>query len=322
MKKFILTVTYFFLPILILSMPLDYFFSKQLSESSKFAGGENLVWNDIYDGKINDDIFIYGSSRAWVHISPQILEEKLGRTAYNFGFDGQNFKIQNLVHQEVMRYNSKPNYIIYSLDIFTFERKDEIYNNNQFLPYMFMNDNLRSYLSSYNGHSYYDYYLPMIRYAGKSHVIQQALKFSNNKAIGPFRIKGYKGQDALWNDDLKKAKEKQSNLVIKIDSELVEDFKVFLDKCESDNIKVIFVYTPEYFEGQNFVSNRGEIISLYKKISENRQIPFIDYSDDILSTQKEYFYNSSHLNKKGSELFTKKLSEDLINTNLLKLQNQ
>tara|TARA_R100000935_G_scaffold14097_1_gene28401 strand:- start:165 stop:1124 length:960 start_codon:yes stop_codon:yes gene_type:complete len=319
MKKFILTVNYFFLPILILSVPLDYFFSKQLSESTKFAGGENLVWNDIYNGKINDDIFIYGSSRAWVHISPQILEEKLGRTAYNFGFDGQNFDIQNLVHQEVLRYNSKPKYIIYSLDVFTFMRKDEIHNNIQFLPYMFMNGNLRSYLSSYNGHSYYDYYLPMIRYAGKSQVIQQALKFSNNRdSVRPFRLKGYRGKEALWNDDLKKAKEKQSNLVIKIDSELVEDFKVFLDKCESDNIKVIFVYTPEYFEGQNFVSNRSEIISLYKKIAENRQIPFIDYSDDILSTQREYFYNSSHLNKKGAELFTKKLSEDLINTNLLK----
>ncbi|MGM0933393.1 MAG: hypothetical protein ACQEWD_08110 [Bacteroidota bacterium] len=95
MKKFILTVIYFCLPIFILSVPLDYFLSNKLSELNKFAGGENLVWNDIYNGKIDDEIFIYGLFRAWVHISPQILEEKLGRTAYNFGFDGQNFDILN-----------------------------------------------------------------------------------------------------------------------------------------------------------------------------------------------------------------------------------
>ncbi|MGM0933392.1 MAG: hypothetical protein ACQEWD_08105 [Bacteroidota bacterium] len=81
---------------------------------------------------------------------------------------------------------------------------------------------------------------------------------------------------AEWNDDLKKAKRNKSNLVIKIDPKLVEDFKVFLDECENNNIEVVFVYTPQYIEGQDFVSNRNEIKSLYKEISKNRRIPFFD----------------------------------------------
>lgn len=316
MKKFIMTLVYFCLPIIILSIPVDYLLSNKLKELNNFSGGENLVWNDIYKGKIDDEIFIYGSSRAWVHIDPQLLEEKLGRTAYNFGVDGQNFHIQNLINQELMTYNSKSKYIIYSLDIFTLRKNDGIYHNIQFLPYMFMNNNLHNYLSSYTGHSYFDYYLPMIRYAGKGKVIQEALKFSiSNDTSRPLRVKGYRGKEAVWNDDLKKAKASTDKFMITIDSSLTAKFNLFLDECKRQDIIVILVYTPEYIEGQNFVVNRAKIISLYEEIAKKNNLFFLDYSNDTISKQRKYFYNSSHLNKTGAELFTNKLIKDLKKTN-------
>jgi hypothetical protein len=74
---------------------------------------------------------------------------------------------------------------------------------------------------------------------------------------------------------------------------------------------LIFVYTPEYIEGQKYVSNRAQIMGLYKKYSKQYQIPFYDFSNDSISYQKKYFYNVSHLNRLGSELFTAQLIDTL-----------
>jgi hypothetical protein len=39
---------------------------------------------------------------------------------------------------------------------------------------------------------------------------------------------------------------------------------------------------------------------------------FLDYSSDTICNNKKLFYNSQHLNSKGSEIFTKKLAKDLL----------
>lgn len=77
----------------------------------------------------------------------------------------------------------------------------------------------------------------------------------------------------------------------------------------------LYLFTPEYIEGQAFVAGRDEIITLYEEIAKKRDILFLNYSDDQICKQKKYFYNASHLNKNGAELFTNKLIKDLIKTN-------
>lgn len=89
-------------------------------------------------------------------------------------------------------------------------------------------------------------------------------------------------------------------------------FDTFLQECKNNNIKVTLVYTPEHIEGQNFISNRKEVIDLYKNFAEKYNLRFLDYSADSICLKKMYFYNTTHLNKKGSELFTKKLAQDLL----------
>ena len=102
---------------------------------------------------------------------------------------------------------------------------------------------------------------------------------------------------------------------MEIDLASVNRFNSFLTDCETNNIQVIFVYTPAYIEGQKFVTNRNEIISLFQEIAIKHNILFLNYSDNSISKQKKYFYNALHLNKTGAELFTNELIKDLIRTN-------
>lgn len=310
MKKFIQQILLFLLPIVLISFYADYYISTNLKKSNLYAEKEYSTWNAIIDGKINSEIVIYGSSRAWVHINPTMISNNLNVSTYNLGIDGHNFWLQYLRHSLLLENNTKPKIIILSLDIFTLQKVKDLYNSDQFLPYMLWNDKIRNATISYNGFKFIDYEIPLIRYYGRQNAVHEA--FLIKKRVNEVeRIKGYQGRDRQWNGDFDKVKKTMKNYERELDPASIILFERFLNECKNQKIKVIFVYTPEHIEGQKFVKNRDEIISLYKKLSEKYNIPFYNYSKDSLSYHKKYFYNASHLNKTGAELFTKKLIDSL-----------
>lgn len=311
MRKFQFNILIFILPAVLLIYPVDYLISHYLSESGGYAGGEIKVWKDIYSGNINSDLVIYGSSRAWGHVSPKIIQDSMHISSYNLGIDGHNFWLQYLRHKELLKFNKKPKQIIMSLDIFTLQKRIDLYNYQQFLPFMLCNDDIKKYTSSYVGFTTYDYSLPLIRYVHQSGSLIAAFKSFIGYKTNFERIKGYMGMERDWNNDLDKAKSKVDYYEIKIDSATVMLFEQFINECNSNGIKLTLVYSPEYVEGQNYVSNRKEIISKYQYFANKYNLQFIDYSHSKLSMQKQFFYNSQHLNKKGAEIFTNELIGDL-----------
>ena len=52
------------------------------------------IWNSIVGGTINAEILITGSSRALTHYDARILQERLGRSAYNIGLNGSQTDMQ------------------------------------------------------------------------------------------------------------------------------------------------------------------------------------------------------------------------------------
>lgn len=311
MRTFFYKVLLFTLiPILIL-YPIDIFLSYHLKKTSVFSG-EYEVWNDIYNGKIDAEIEIIGSSRAFVHIDPEIMLDNLGLTSYNFGVDGHKFLSQNYRHTKFIKHNKKPKYILVSLDLLTLTNSKELFNMEQFLPYLLWNFELSRVYNENQAYSSFDYILPLVRY----------LKFSNSftkkkvysKILNPsnkLRKNGYKGQDYKWNQDFSKLKAKQNEFNVMLDTSMLNLFQQFIVTAKKEKIPLIFVYTPEYIEGQQFVKNRAEVINLYEELALKNNIYFLDYSKNEICYQQDKFYNTMHLNKTGAEIFTKMLSEDL-----------
>lgn len=291
--------------------PMDALISKYLSESRNSAYGEIAVWKDIYSGNVNSDFVIYGASRAWGSISSKMIQDSLHISTYNLGIDGHNFWLQYLRHKELLKYNKKPSQVVISVDWSTLEKNSDLYNYQQFLPFLLWNNDIKHYTSSYSGFSTYDYNIPLIRYYGEWTSILDAVKSAVNYKNNNIRVKGYRGVDRRWNDDFDKAKSKINKYEMQLDSASVKLFEQFIQECIDNKIRLTLVYVPEYIEGQAFVTNRSEIISKYKYFAEKYDIQFIDYSKDKMNLSKQFFYNSSHLNKKGSEKFTIKLIRKL-----------
>lgn len=313
MKKFITRSFLFLLPILLSGYLIDIAISNILKKSNSFAQKEYPTWNTLLEGNVNSKIIIHGSSRAWKHFNSTMIEDAFNMNTYNLGIDGHNFWMQYYRHILLLKYNLKPKYILHSLDITTLEKRNDLFNPEQFLPYMLFEKSLYEYTKYYKGYKMLDHFIPLIRYYGKTEAIKttiQILLNPNSNIIQ--RVKGYQGINKPWNNDLYNAQKKIGYYDVKIDTASLILFEKYIQECASHNIKIIFVYSPEYIAGKYFVRNREEIMGLYKAISTKNNIPFLNFSNDPMINEQKYFYNSTHMNKEGADKFTKKLIEALI----------
>jgi hypothetical protein len=311
-REFILQLAYFILTLLIVGSLGDIVLSSTLKKSKTYASGEYSTLNDLYQGKIDNDIVIYGSSRAVVQIDPRIIEDSLQRSCYNLGIDGHNFWLQYFRHKEFLRYNQQPKVVIHSLDVTTLTERGDLFNSDQFLPYMLFDESIQSNTKDYDFFSVWDFKVPMVRFLGKERAMLHAAKllfWRQPYSVG--RMNGYQAHRQAWNADLEIAKKKFSTYSIELDSNAVSLFRNYLKECHDQGIRIILVYSPQYIEGQHFVQNKESILDLYRSLASDYDVPFLDYSDDPICQSKAYFYNSGHLNKEGSALFTRKLSHDL-----------
>jgi hypothetical protein len=181
---------------------------------------------------------------------------------------------------------------------------------------MLYNDEIKKATINYKGYNFIDYQLPLIRYYGKKGAIKNALKLFLFPDDPEMRVKGYKARDSSWNSDFDRAKKGGLFYYVKLDTALVSLFENFLNECQAKKIKILFVYAPEYIERPKAIKNRDKIFAVYTMLSNKYNIPFFDYSRDTISFQKKYFYNASHLNKTGSELFSSKLAQRIKSTNI------
>jgi len=312
MKIFIRKIVFLLIPLVILAYPLDIFLSNQLKKSIDYYG-EFEVWNDIYQNNINTDIAVYGSSRAWVNISPKILKDSLHQNVYNFGLNGHTFYLQHLRHLEYFKHNKKPKHIVFAVDFNSFHKGEGLYLKQQFLPYMLWNKNIKDYTKPLKGFNKYDYNVPLVRYAGEKGALAESLKFGLlGKKQKTYRINGYKGKNKKWTTDYENAKKQMTAFPVSVSQESVQLFKTFLAQCKKNNIKVTLVYTPEFIEGQHFIKGREKVVNIYQSLAKKFDITFLDYSKNKICLNRDYFYNTTHLNKKGSILFSKTLAHDLL----------
>ena len=317
MTRFIKSFLVFCIPILILIYPLDLLISTNLSRSTKYPGNYT-AWNAIYSGAVDSDVLIFGSSRATHHISPKIVEDSLGLNTYNFGVNGHGFWIQYLKYIEYLKKNPKPKHIILIADWFTLEKRKDLYQFNQFLPYMLWNKNIKDFTQSYIGFNYLDYYIPLLRYYGNVTAKERALlyAFKDENKIVPYKIKGYRAgpMDKVDPNLTENISLNNTPYTAKIDSKTIQLLDEFLKACQENDIKVTFVYTPEYINEQKLVTNRKEAISVFKEFSKKYAIPYLNYSNHTISYNRNYFNSTMHLNQIGAELFSKILAHDLLNT--------
>lgn len=310
MKRFAFNLLLFCL------LPLPFLYGLQMIVDSGLRKSKHLLyaeWNDIYNGTVNADLIVMGSSRAELQISPTILDRNLKLETYNLGISAWTFPMQHARFKIFLKHNAKPHYIVHSMDLQMFSRREDLFNYQQFLPYL-SDDDIKSAAKGYKGEfGASQYYFPMFKYNGNMDLAATGfLEFFNLAESRRVSVKGYREQDLKWDGSFETFKKKfPGGYTHSFDSEVVKEFDAYLNFCRQNDIKVILAFSPEYFELQPLLVNREEIMNVFRDISKKHNIPFLDYSNHPIAFDKTYFYNSEHLTKQGAEQFSEVLGQDL-----------
>lgn len=310
MKRFLKHIGSWIVALYLIMLGLDIIVSSGLRKTDirKYA-----VWNDIYNHKIDADLIIVGSSRAWCGYNTQILDSLLGCNSYNLGLDGHALDAQIVRYDAYKRNSPSPRVVIINTDFLsTFGNTADIeYEREQYFPYI--NDHiLLDAVSKGKKISFMDRLLPFVRYFGyHEDIFNGILSFAGKKTFDDGGMyKGYRGNDYGWTDGLL-----ASNDVYDV-SEDIDDssytlLESFVSELISDGIYIVFVKSPVYSPLFEKIENIGVSDNIFSKIAETYSIPVLNYYQDSLCNDKSNFYNPSHLNKRGSVEFTLKLANDI-----------
>lgn len=291
MKKFVLKCLCFFIASYFLSLIIDIVISKNVQPSGLF-----ISWQDLYSGDIDADLLIIGSSRTQYGFNTKIIEDSLHIKTYNLGLTSARIQIDYIRLLEQLRLGKhKPKYVTLEIDFVTIEKKNRLDCHWQLFPYMLYNKNIYKYTHNMDGYKKGYYFCPLARYYGNfSDLITNSISDIN---IGYY--KGYWPMNEPFNGTRFTTKD-----TIKIDSPKIELLSEFINTCKGNDIKLNFVYSPEYYLISHNITNRDSITNIIKNIAQRNDIPFADISTPPFSTDTTFFFDMRHLNSLGADKFT------------------
>lgn len=297
MKTFIKRLSLFIIPFWIVLSIIDFTYSKIAARTNNF---EIETWCDLIKGTIDADVIINGNSRAVYQINPLILDSVLGINTYNIGMDGGPANRHIRKYNVFRKYNRKPRVIIQNIDCLTMLYKVG-YNREQFFPYWW-NTTMRKEFFSSEPLSFWEKYVPLYRY--KDYGLTQFL----SSAEFPMLIKGYQGVEKPWDGN---EFEKIDTIQCVFNDTTVNMFKEYVANVRKENIVMIFVFAPIYVGVTEKTTNINEMYEFYKGIAHKYRIPILDYTYMDICNDTTFFYNATHLNKRGAEIFSDSLAKDI-----------
>lgn len=308
MKRFVIDIVLVIGLLLVVNMGVDFYLSRKLqySRSEMLAG-----WNDILHTDISADIIILGSSRAMVQYDPYILDSILCVNSYNLGVNGGAFNSQYPKYLAYLEYQKKPKNVIVNVDYHcTLQYTDE-FEREAFFPFI-INPTLRKFIQPAQTFSWGEWCIPNYRYL----INGGDMYFYNRYSENAHMYKGFIPREQVWNGEV--YKEQPLHIMSEVDKRTRGMFEDFLEKAYRDSIKVIFCFAPIYIGYTERIDNLDEIYSLFGRYADKYEIPILDYTYSEISYDTTFFYNATHMNKRGVEIFCVKLANDIDSMALVK----
>ena len=273
------------------------------------------VWNKIVNGDCNSSIIIAGSSRAALHFVPTVISKVTGQSAYNIGMIGAAPNVQYPRLQLYLTKNKPPKIVIQEVNIMNLGFSVTLYDDKQYLPYLgheIMYKNIvsidknfiwRKYLPLY-GFSLYNQYYLQNSFLGLKQIIKYNPNFDFDNGFQNINIPWDGKGDEFY-------KENKNGKSFAIEKRGIEKIEEIIMKVKGSGSDIILVNTPEYYEIQPYLTNKKEILNIYKSIAKKHGIEFWDYSNIPMCNVKENFYNSMHLKGDSAFKFSEIFANDL-----------
>ena len=302
MRRFLINLGITFVVLLVVAWGFDVLLTNNLRRSDARMFN---TYNAIYSDTLRCDAVIMGSSRGQVQYNPAVFDSILGLNSYNLSVDGRCIDAEIVIYNAYRHHAPKPRIIIQNIEFGTLQRSNG-YEREQYTPFLCKDDLIQQTKES-EGFTWADRWLPLVRYAGYHEVIKEGLGLKN-KLNRPEMYKGWYGRDDEWDGEVFDA---ITTVPFNVNPEAGEMFDDYLARCKKEDVLVVLVYAPIYIGVTEKMDSSQTMFDTYQTFAEKYHFPVLNYTYDSLSYDTNYFYNATHLNKTGAELFSVKLAEDL-----------
>ncbi len=266
------------------------------------------TYNAIYNGDLQCDALVMGSSRGQVQYSTSIIDSITGLNCYNISVDGRCIDAEVTIYNFYRRHCPKPKLIIQNVDWGTMMMSNG-YEREQYLPYLRSEKLLYKEVKDREDFSWADHYIPLWRYSGYHETIKEGLGLPAKMARPKNIDKGFIATDKEWDGA---AFRQIDTLGLTVNPEAVEIFDRYLAQCQSEGIQVVMVYAPFYIGATRKMGPAADtMFALYQSFADRYGCQILNYTYDSISYDTLNFYNASHLNRRGAEQFSIKLAKDL-----------
>ncbi|WP_452220377.1 hypothetical protein [Lacinutrix salivirga] len=254
---------------------------------------------NVIEGNFDKDLIIIGSSRGANNILASQLEQETDLKSYNLSFEGSNIVFHEFILKTYIKHNTAPKRLLLCLD-----------HKHTFSKYKSLNFR-------------YDRLFPLSKYSYiNNKLIEDGKRNVASKAFGFLRLDrndfSFKKKKAKYNTTItthgsipKVALDtitvEYSNILQTYDdlnerTDYLNAFKNIQDICKSNNIELVYVFTPNLYPFN---------LSFYKRFqkltnSNNKIFVFDSLNTDYKNNA--YFNDKNHLNSNGAKIFTSDLS--------------
>ena len=135
-----------------------------LSHNYVWKGNYFCSWNHLYYDKEDDDLLIFGSSRAQVHFVSNIISDSLNLKVHNFGLPGASINYSYIQLLEYLKYHkTPPKYATLEVCFHTLMPRPLPYHW-QMMPKMLYNFRMYKYCGHPDYFPLYYFTIPLWRY--------------------------------------------------------------------------------------------------------------------------------------------------------------
>ncbi len=256
------------------------------------AKGGRLGQMNYTINSANEDILIFGSSRARYHYDPNIFEDTLCMTAYNCGIDGSGiicaygfFKmLSQRYYPKILIYDITPWFDLSADDNLIYMKNLRYFYNKSGVDSIVMNiDRLENY--------------KMISRMYRFNTILPQLMINNFYFRNKTYPKGYTPLDIGMRTKIEPIK-KYDDLKLYYIERLIND-------CKGKTI-LVFTVSPLY------KNTDDGTLKPVRLLCEKHGIPFLNYySDTTFNNKRYYFADKAHLNRRGSIEYSKVVAREI-----------
>lgn len=293
MKKFLINIAIFFAIVAVVDFSLAKVFHCIQARAGGRTGAEYYVCEEA-----TEDIIIMGSSRASHHYIPEIISEKLRKSCFNAGQDGNGIILQYGRWKKLSERYS-PKLVIYDIT----SAFDLAVNDN--MTYV---DRLKPFCRDATVRDYVSSIFPMERFKTLSGMYCYNYKFIE-MVFDRVRRGNYKntgGYIPLYGHIRREVVEKvqsEKESFIPTDPIKLYYLEKMIKEAKGKGTNIVLVVSPTWKGGPYAV----KAYSAIKSMADRYGILFIEYIDSEICNNPEFYEDSSHLNDKGAREFSNDL---------------